>query len=562
MIRERTQVEHLKPILGPRYALGLSHVLVCAVFGAMLVYLNWLGLWYTDLWGHVAYGQWILNHHALPFYEPFMPLAASVRVINYCWLSQVILASAERFGGAEGLSNLFAVTMLVRYMVMARSCYLQTRRLGLAMIGLIAGFFLSWVRNPILRPEIFAALAFQLFLWVLTAHDRGAWQLPAGDENETPRDTTMHWGWGIWVGVPVLFAFWVNLHASVLIGLVVLGAHFGGRVIEVCLERRKLDLAALLSDRSTRNWALLTVVAGLAIMVNPRGPYMLVDSIAISSNPNLKTVNEWLPMAPNGLGGRIFALSFAALIVIFRFSKRRVRPVEALLLAAFSVGTYSSGRVVLWYVPIYVYAVLPHVAEVANRWFPYRKPQPVLEGELPKGRSFRYTMVCMFVVFWAFAWAHLSDRLLGAEPRTPDSLYVRNTPRALADYLIAHPPKGQIWNSQALGDWLTWAWIKHYGPDKPVIKLFTNTHMHLIPTQVWADYQNIGVLRPGWQELLEKYQADTIVLSKMQHYVLARDIRHIPGWTIQYEDENGMIVTRDPVPPKSSETTKPGMKPE
>src|SRR5262249_45387513 len=159
--------------------------------------------------------------------------------------------------------------------------YVQTRRLSLAMTGLLAGFFLSWVRNPILRPEIFAALAFQLFLWVLTAHDRGAWQLPDGDENDTRRDTTVRWGWGVWVGVAVLFAFWVNLHASVLIGLVVLGAHFAGRVIEVCLARRKLDLAALLSDRSVRNWALLGVVAGLAIMINPRGPYMLVDSIAI-----------------------------------------------------------------------------------------------------------------------------------------------------------------------------------------------------------------------------------------------------------------------------------------
>jgi hypothetical protein len=512
----------------------------------MLVYFNVLRLWYTDLWGHVAYGRWMLDHGALPTLEPFMPLAASVRVINYCWLSQLIFALVERWGGAAALSNLFALTVTARYIVMARTCYLQTRRLGLAMGGMLGGFLLSWVRNPIMRPEIFAALCFQLLLWVLAAHDSGAWQR-SDHTNESPERP---WGWGMWTAVPLLFAAWVNLHASFLVGLVVLGAHLAGRVIEVCIEARRFDASALLADRSARRWVALCALAGLAVLINPRGPGVVADAMAISRNPNLRTVSEWLPLGPSSLFGRLFALSWGVLVVIFRLSRRRVRPVEALLLGLFVTGTFLSGRFLMWYVPVYLYAVLPHIAEIAGRWLPAR-PAPAMDGPgaLPPGRSFRYTVVALFVLWATFASSHLSDALLGAEPRKPESLYHHGTPRGIADYLIAHPPAGQVWNSQALGDWITWAWLSHHGPDQPLIKLFTNTHMHLIPTQVWNDYQAIGTMRPGWKGLLERYEADTMVISKIQHPLLAREARDLAGWTVQYEDEIGLVVTRNAAKP-------------
>jgi hypothetical protein len=328
----------------------------------------------------------------------------------------------------------------------------------------------------------------------------------------------------------------------------VLGAHVAGRAVEVCGAQRRLAPAAVWADRDVRRWLAATALAALAILVNPRGPGMLTDAWAIARNPNLRTVNEWLPLSPSGLGGRLFALSWGVLVVIFRLSRRRVRPVEALLLTVFVSATYLSGRVVLWYVPVYVYAVLPHVAEIAARWFPARHDDGADPGALPRGRSFRFNWVCLGVVWAAFALAPVSDRVLGGTPRSPGRLYVRETPRGIADYLVAHPPRGQVWNSQALGDWITWAWIERYGLDRPVIKLFTNTHMHLIPVRVWTDYQRIGLLRPGWRDLLDRYGVDTLVISKTQHHLMARDIRAVGGWTVRYEDENGLVVTRDRAP--------------
>jgi hypothetical protein len=122
----------------------------------------------------VAYGRWMLEHGRLPVHEPFLPLAAGRRVVNYCWLSQAIFALVERRGGAEALSNLFAVVVLARYLVLTRAGLLQTGRLGLSMAAMLAAFGMSESRNGVMRPEIFAALCFHLLLWLLAAADPGA----------------------------------------------------------------------------------------------------------------------------------------------------------------------------------------------------------------------------------------------------------------------------------------------------------------------------------------------------------------------------------------------------
>jgi hypothetical protein len=520
------------PVLGPAFALGPGHVVACAVFGAMLVGLNLLTLWYTDLWSHVAYGRWILEHGRLPTREPFLPLAAGVRIIPYCWLSQVIFALVERLGGAAGLSGLFAVIVLARYLVLARVCVVQTGRLGLGLTAMLAGFAMNWARNPILRPEVFAALCFQLLLGILASVDPGA-------RVESGGAAGIRWGRRAWVGIPLLFAAWVNLHSSIVVGLIVLAAHAAGRAVEVAWDGRRLAPGRVVRDPGVRRWVALTALAAAACLLNPDGGEGVWFSWAIARHPNLRDVSEWQPLAPTSLAGRTVAASWVLLVVVLRRSRRPVRPVEALLLAIFGLGVYQTGRMILWYVPVYLYALLPHAAEIVAR---VRPPDP---AAAPPWRSFRFTWACLAIVWASFALSHLSDRLLGAAPRAPEALYHPRTPRGLAAYLIAHPPTGQVWNSQVLGDWLLWAWMTEAGPAAPPLKLFVDSHMHVVPRRVWLDHQAVGFVHPGWREVLEKYRVTTLVVSTLQHPELARAIRRTPGWTVRYEDGNGLIATRD-----------------
>src|SRR5688500_18820130 len=115
----------LTPKLDPRWALGPVHVVLAAVWGAVFLLLNYLALGVTDLWGHVIYGQWILEHRAVPAQDPFFRWAEGMRVVDTAWLAQVIFAAVHQYAGDEGLSNLFGVVSFAAFLFLGRAFYVQ-----------------------------------------------------------------------------------------------------------------------------------------------------------------------------------------------------------------------------------------------------------------------------------------------------------------------------------------------------------------------------------------------------------------------------------------------------
>jgi hypothetical protein len=217
----------LSAVLDRRFALGLPHVAVTTFFVLLFVLLNWLPLKPADLWGHVAYGRWIAAHRALPTEEPFVPLFAGMRVVHTAWLSQLLLAGAERLNGPEALSTLFAVSGVVTYLILARTYYLQTHRLGLAVLGVAGVIAIGLSRAITIRPEIFGSLCFAGLLWLVTSAGGGTAHGTSPPPSAAVRIR-------LWLGVPLLMALWANLHGSFLCGIAFLGCCFLGQVIEAC----------------------------------------------------------------------------------------------------------------------------------------------------------------------------------------------------------------------------------------------------------------------------------------------------------------------------------------
>ena len=82
--------------------------------------------------------------------------------------------------------------------------------------------------------------------------------------------------------------------------------------------------------------------------------------------------------------------------------------------------------------------------------------------------------------------------------------------------------------------------------------MFTTTHIHLIPNQVWLDYLYVYDGLPGWERTLDKYHVDTVVLDKVLQKTLPRIIRRTPGWRLVYEDDQGLVLVRAPLKPASA----------
>ena len=542
------------PKLPPSFALNLEQVAAVALFGALYVLLNFIPLRATDIWGHVMYGQYILDHHWFPSDDPWMPLAKGMQIVDTAWLSQVIFGAVDRYLGEHALSHLFALVNLAAYIIFCVLFYQQTRRvwLSVACTGLL--IFIGWSRFATIRPESFALLCFAvLMLLVMRLH--GFAGLP-GEENSS-RQKFDYWSW---VGIPSVMLLWANLHGSFAVGLVLLACLFAGRVVEVAWQTR--SARAVLSDRATRRWLFLLEISAAATLLNPLGLDLWIHTATFSFNPNLVNVLEWEPLVVFGVGGQPFAISIVLLLIVWRQSQRSIRPAEVILLLVFGFAAIKGIRMLGWYAPVFVAVVAPHIANIVAQWFPALaartegdgEPAPMVAEdtsdvveevyELPPGQSFRYSLVAVLLIWIAFALSPSSAFLL-KKTRTRAQLMGSETPLALTAYLndayrtdaTESLPGGQVFHPQVWGDWL-----KHDGPDE--FQAFMTTNIHLVPQQVWLDYQRVAGLSDGWQRVLDRYNVTTVIVDRKDQATFYRTLKRNEEWNLKYEDDMSAVFVR------------------
>jgi hypothetical protein len=366
--------ELLQPVLSARLALRGRHLAVCLWFAVFFVYLSYVPLFHTDIWGHVHYGRWILEHRTLPAEDPVMPLAEGVRVIDNAWLAQVAFAAAERLGRVEGtgaaaMSVVFALTVLATHLIAARVFFRLSGSIAVALTAMSLSFLVGFSRHAIIRPEIFGGLLFATLFWLLLHVEPWRSRLAGGEPAPAGESAMPRW---LWAAIPLLFAVWANLHGSFAVGLIVLACHAAGRAIDVVLHTRRPW--APLADREFQRLVLLTELAVAAVLLNPYGYDLLISTARFGGNPNLRDVLEWRPLALMHLEGIAFAVSIAVLIFAWRHSRVRVSGTDALLLVAFAASLAPAVRMIGWYAPVFAWVVTPHLADVWRR----------LQSSLPK----------------------------------------------------------------------------------------------------------------------------------------------------------------------------------
>jgi len=525
----------LAPKLSPRWALAPRHLAIVGFWCIFFLVLNYLPLRPTDLWGHTAFGSWILEHRQLPTEDPYQPLAAGVTVVDSAWLSQVIYAVIERSYGGEGLSGVFALCTLLTFLVLARTCYLQSRQILPSFLGVILAMIVGWSRLATIRPENFALLCFAVLIWlVVSSVDKGA-------RPGMPQERQLR----LWIGIPLVMMLWANLHGSFLCGLAFLGCYFAGSVIETGWRTRRWRAVA--DDANVRRWLYLCELAVLSTLLNPYGVDLLLYTSLFGGNDNLRDILEWQPLVILGVGGREFALSWVILLFLFRHSLRRVSVTHVLLLGVFGLAVAYGVRMVSWYSFVLAIVAMPHIADLWSRfrpaWGGVPEVQPSLAPDvgsrfvLSSGRRWSYSLVALLLIWIAAVLSPLARPVRGDTPREPAQLFDESTPLKLSEHLRSKSLQGQMFNPQWWGDWLVWDGSAGLEP-------FVTTNIHLVPRQVWQDYQRIMGTRPGWQRALDRYDVQVVVLDKERQTTLARQLRRSADWRLDYEDDQAMMFKR------------------
>ncbi|HEY1337629.1 MAG TPA: hypothetical protein VGF59_08975 [Bryobacteraceae bacterium] len=311
---------------------GQTSWLVPALAGLLLTGLFSPAISDSDFWWHLKTGQYIQDHRGLPVPDPFAftttgakPAYAGEEItrhfnLTHEWLAQSLLYGIYRMAGFPGV-------VLARALLLTAFCGLAAliayRRSGGLYRSLAAAMATAAAVTPfavdrpflvtfVLLAATLAIFEFRRFLWAL----------------------------------PVIFLAWANCHGGFFLGLVAAAAYSAEAWLRKEPDRRQVWIWS----------AAATIISGL----NPNG-YRIFEILVFYRNSFLTSrLLEWArpPLWPPSLFS-VLLVGGAAVLV---WARRRVRPVDWILFAAFSGAGLTAYRNVpligLW-APIVIVAYLP-----------------------------------------------------------------------------------------------------------------------------------------------------------------------------------------------------------
>jgi hypothetical protein len=491
---------------------GLSAVIALAVIFTLTSF-NRLN--HTDLWGHLDFGRWIVENHSLPATDPFAIAPADKPVLNYAWMSQVIGYEVQSHFGNEGLvfGHAFLTTLIAGVLM------LTVIRKGVsplwAWTAAVAFFLLDLPILGTIRPQLFGQLGGALVLLACA---------------DLPRK------WHPLVWLPIVAAFWANLHGTILMGLAMLGCHAMGMTWTV-LQGCGNDFAKTARDaRFQRAWLAL-VVTILGACLNPYGPTLFPKIILFGEHATLSFISEWRAMSPNSLTGGLMILSCLITAGLMKYGVKKWDLGELAMLALFGLATLSAIRMLAWWALAWPVVIVPHAAAA---WSHYRKQQShAVEEEADEPTSMR-TLLAIGVVFMAAIIAPPSYSLITGTARGEVPITATETPVYIAGEAVRRNLSGNFAAPMDWSDYLLW---KTNARLKPMIY----GHIHLAKLETFQDYQKVFSGDELWLQILNHQKVRYLFVSKERNKeltgrVLLEERSGSSRAAILYQDQRSLLL--------------------
>jgi hypothetical protein len=241
-----------------------------------------------DFFWNLATGRWIVEHRALPTYDPFTLASAQTPWINGEWLWEVIAYGGYSVAGFHGISLLSAVFIGA---IFSLGFWFAARESDLGLALLLAAIAFAGASDRLgVRPAAAAALLVVCALALLASTISVA---------------------SLTIAYALLTIVWINLHPSALLAPL-------------------LAAATLLTDR--RRWIATATSAG-ALLVNPFGWHAVIAPVELTRLVRSgEFVNaEWLPSGP-ALFPLLYVTAVATLIAFLLAPQKRANAWRLMIL--------------------------------------------------------------------------------------------------------------------------------------------------------------------------------------------------------------------------------------
>jgi len=470
-----------------------------------------------DLWGHIVYGQQMLQSHAIPKTDIYSWTAYGQPWINHEWVAEILLALFYTAWGGSGILLLKMVVGLASFAIClrlgAQSLYWPERFVAWAFAAL-AVVEISYGFSA--RPQIFTALFLSLELLFL----------------QQIHSEARRWA----VALPFLFLLWVNTHGGVLAGYGLLGLAAGATTVRWAWNRFQNGKLPISPDGTDVKPGMTTIlvlwlaviVSGAALFCNPWGPELLrwlIGSV-LWLRPQIA---EWNPPPVNWDHAAFF---FVLLLTAFAWAfTRRPRLLwELAVCAAFALLGLRAVRNTPLFCLVALALAAPHLASALNRFRRHFEHLAALgrSDVLQKFATVLLAVATVGIGIAAFK-LHKENPLTMEVPRS-------EYPTGAIDFLQKYQLQGRM---LTFFDWGEMVIFKL--PNCPVSmdgRLDTCYSRELIAAH-WKFYSG----EPFDSGILNIDAADLALLPADLAGTAALARR--PGWTVIYYDDLVVLLARD-----------------
>jgi hypothetical protein len=292
------------------------------------------------------------------------------------------------------------------------------------------------------------------------------------------------------------------------------------------------------SLRSALPWALCLAASAAATLANPYG-YRVYQYVALtSSTAPGRHIDEWLPPGLDLLVGKLWVLSLVLALVLLALPSRRPSRRDLCLLCCFLPLACGSVRMVAWWLLVSAPIL---AAQLVALWPGLARVDDADQAPSP-GAALGCAGLLLAVIL-SLPWLERCNPVMALPGRAHR---VESDLQAVADHLAARNLQrrgGRVFTRFAWGEYLGWSLAPRY-------TVFMDGRIEIYPDEVWDQYAAVTRGRADWEEVLEGYGVDCLVLDEEgYHQGLLPQVRRSPCWRQVFRQGNAVLFVRDPPQP-------------
>ncbi len=459
-----------------------------------------------DIWYHIKTGEYILTHFAIPHHDIFSHSTKEPWVAHE-WLSQVILYLVYKTGGFR-LIILFRALILclifgLLFRIVSRSAQTVTHQIFSVTLAVIAsaGSFLE-------RPQLFSYLFF-IFMYE---------QLMLHGENKKR---------ALWHFIP-LFALWVNLHSSFILGLFL--------ILLFILNEAVKTFSDAAQPGKFRQLGVILLLCSFASLINPNHIKMFLYPFeTLLNKQHMDLILEW--QSPDF---HIVQMQFVELFIFLAIAgiavaRSRARGIELFMFLFFLHFALYSRR----NLPFFAFVSAPVLASCLSDLMKAIEGAalkiPVLRAFYALDKKANVEIPVLNALIFIFLVIFLVTRV----PRSnalEKTIYAKDFPVKAAEFLKSHPQPGNLFNEYDWGGYLIFSLYPEY-------KVFIDGRMDIHMKTTIPDYLKIMHYEKGWEAVVKKHDMRLFLLRRDN--VLSRILRENNSFRVLYEDKTSVLLVRD-----------------